>query len=164
MSYPQYTIATMGGLGWSFWPYGDVYSLVPKWHEWHSVTGRVIEPGEEQNRFELVARRDAQDAFFVVQVGDFTDPASPVIPVGTPAFSSRVWLPFGFYETKTLLPDWVQDDITGLWNGKVAVTIPLDVRQWIGEDQVAEFVIDWWPTDAVNDIHRFAHGTIVVRA
>src|SRR5213596_3351296 len=107
MSYPQYTIALTGGLGWSFWPYGDVYSLIPKWKEWHSVTGRAISPDEEENRFELVARKNSQDSFFVVQVGDFTDPSNPIIPLATPAFTSRVWLPFGYGEDRALDVDYV---------------------------------------------------------
>lgn len=163
MSNPQWTIAWTGGLGWSFYPYGDVYSLIPRWEEWHSVTGRVVDPAEELNRFELIAKQEAADSFFVCQLGDFTDPDNPVIPDVIPVFSSRVWLQYGFTENKTLSPDYVIDDVTGLWNGKVVVTIPLAVRRWIGPDRVAEFVVDWWPEDTPDDVSRFAHGTLVTR-
>lgn len=163
MSNPQWSIAWTGGLGWSFYPYGDVYSLTPKWHEWHSVTGKVILPEEEENRYELVASKDADNVWFSILVGDFTDPDNPVIPDTTPVFKSQIVLPYGFGETREFQVDHVVDDITAEWTGEVIVTVPKTVRQWIGPDRVADFVIDWWPTGAADQFSRFAYGTLVVR-
>lgn len=164
MSYPQYTIALMGGLGWSFWPYGDVYSLVPKWDEWHAPSGEVTSADEESNRLELVGKWNAPETFFTLYIADETDPTLPVVPAVTPVFSSRVWKDFGWQsDERSFDIAWVQDDITLAWTGDVKVSISSALKTWIGVNNLVRFAIDWWPSTTPNDIMRTAYGTLVLR-
>jgi hypothetical protein len=160
VSYPQYST---GGLGWAFWPSSDRYSLIPKWSEWHGISGKVAHPEEESNRYTLVAHYTGE-AYFLIDV-KYYDPdlEEYVVPDGTAVFEGKVSLPFGFNKTWDLTVDAVVDDVTDLWTGEVLVRVPQAVREAIGPGTVADFYVDWWPSEEPNDRTRIAYGTVVLR-
>lgn len=160
MSYPQYST---GGLGWAFWPSSDRYSLVPKWDEWHGISGKVVHPEEESNRYTLVASAHGE-AYFLVTVMYNDDDLGPVVPGGTPVFDGKAAVPFGFNKSWALTVDAVVDDVTALWTGEVLVRLPQEMRDELGVGTVADFYVDWWPEEEPNDRTRISYGTMVLRS
>lgn len=163
MSNPQFTVAFTGGLGWTFYPYGDTYSLDPKWGEWHSTTGTVVQPEEEDNRFDVIGRVVSPEMYFVLNIQDYQDPTDPEAFITEPVFKTRIWKDFGFSENKEFEVFWVSNDETGLWTGDIKIVVPQAVRNWLGPDQLANYTIDWWPQEDSNDITRCAYGELVLR-
>ncbi|MBA2389114.1 MAG: hypothetical protein H0V67_02555 [Geodermatophilaceae bacterium] len=157
MSNPQ---GSSGGWGWTFWPSSDIYQLTPKWSEGKSISGKVLYPEEEPNRFSLKGRYNSEPSFFVIDLAQAeSDDLLP--PVGTPVFTSRIWLGHGFSESRQFAFETIMDSVTGLWNGEVKISTPTAVQKWMGVDRVAEFTVDFWLTQAPTEITRVAYGDLV---
>jgi hypothetical protein len=159
VSYPQYvTVMTP----WGFFPVSDVYSVVPKWEESHSVTGDVVYEEDAPNYYAIVADLGATETSFVISIMNTTDPDNPVPPSDTATVESSIWQLEGWQEIKSL-PTTLILDTDNDWTGDIKVVIPLDIRQWIGLHQCARFNVDVVLPFEPDRPYRMAYGTVAVR-
>jgi hypothetical protein len=158
VSAPQYvTVMTP----WGFFPVGDVYSVVPKWEEWHSVTSNVVYDDDAPNYYAIIADLEAPETNFVITMMDTTDPDNPVPPAPSATVQATVWQMEGWQEERLLTTTLVMNGNT--WNGDIKVVIPLAIREWIGLHQCAKFNVDVTLSTEPDRPYRMAYGTVAVR-
>ena len=157
--------------GWAYWPVSDVYQITPKWEEWHSVTGKVIHPNDETNRYALVANWEGTEPYIILTLTQ-DDPDTRVVeadvPTGVPSFRSSIAPSYGWSTSLPLLVEQVvEDDLDDegdeVWTGKIKVNFTEAVRALLGYDRTGEFCIDMWFEETPDTRLRIAFGTLVFR-
>lgn len=165
MGNPQWvTVMTPFG----FYPIGEVYSVIPKWDEWHSVTQWVANPLDAPNRYSIIGSFEDDVVSFTLSLRDTTDEDNPVPPSVDVTVANRVWLQDGFvdergFDIEPVMTEPLTLDEEPVWTGDIRVVMSRALRTWLGVQRPARFSIDVIFSDDLETTVRIAYGTLVLR-